>query len=52
MVSGPDVMETLSLLSSGARVLCRTPDGPIALAEQAGQALQVEFLRHNEFLGM
>ncbi|KAL2095204.1 hypothetical protein ACEWY4_009923 [Coilia grayii] len=50
VVCGPDVAETLSLICSGARVLCRTGDGPIALAEQAGQALQVELLRHNEFL--
>ncbi|XP_048092062.1 arf-GAP with Rho-GAP domain, ANK repeat and PH domain-containing protein 1 isoform X1 [Alosa alosa] len=50
VVCGPDVSETLSLICSGARVLCKTVDGPIALAEQAGQALQVELLRHNEFL--
>ncbi|XP_012687952.2 arf-GAP with Rho-GAP domain, ANK repeat and PH domain-containing protein 1 isoform X2 [Clupea harengus] len=51
VVCGPDVTETLSLICSGARVLCRTGcDGPVALAEQAGQALQVELLRHNEFL--
>ncbi|XP_015207288.2 arf-GAP with Rho-GAP domain, ANK repeat and PH domain-containing protein 1 isoform X2 [Lepisosteus oculatus] len=53
VVTGPDVSETLSLLCSGARVMCQTGDpqcpSPISLAERAGQALQTELLRHNEY---
>ncbi|XP_023656384.2 arf-GAP with Rho-GAP domain, ANK repeat and PH domain-containing protein 1 [Paramormyrops kingsleyae] len=53
VVRGPDVPETLSLLASGARVQCQSCDpkfpSPISLAENAGQALQTELLRHNEF---
>lgn len=55
VVRGPDVPETLSLLASGARVQCQSCDpsfpSPISLAENAGQALQTELLRHNEFTG-
>ncbi|XP_048839449.1 arf-GAP with Rho-GAP domain, ANK repeat and PH domain-containing protein 1 isoform X2 [Brienomyrus brachyistius] len=53
VVRGPDVAETLSLLASGARVQCQSGDpdspSPIALAENAKQALQTELLRHNEY---
>ncbi|CAB1315899.1 unnamed protein product [Coregonus sp. 'balchen'] len=53
IVCGPNVPETMSLLSSGARVLCHSGDpqcpSPISLAEQAGQAMQTELLRHNEY---
>ncbi|XP_010892991.2 arf-GAP with Rho-GAP domain, ANK repeat and PH domain-containing protein 1 isoform X1 [Esox lucius] len=53
VVCSPNVPETMSLLCSGARVLCNTLDpkgpSPIALAEQAGQAMQTELLRHNEY---
>ncbi len=46
VVCGADVEETLSLLCSGARV-----HSTISEAESAGQALQTELLRHNEFVG-
>ncbi|XP_041749167.1 arf-GAP with Rho-GAP domain, ANK repeat and PH domain-containing protein 1-like [Coregonus clupeaformis] len=53
IVCGPNVPETMSLLCSGARVLCHSGDpqcpSPISLAEQAGQAMQTELLRHNEY---
>ncbi|KAJ8276405.1 hypothetical protein COCON_G00081570 [Conger conger] len=53
VVSGPDIPETMSLLCSGARVLCHSGDpqypSPISLAERAGQAMQTELLRHNEY---
>lgn len=54
MVCGPNVDETLSLLCSGARVLCTGTEMPsaISIAESSGQALQTELLRHNEFVGM
>ncbi|XP_072517548.1 arf-GAP with Rho-GAP domain, ANK repeat and PH domain-containing protein 1 isoform X2 [Salminus brasiliensis] len=50
VVCGVDVEETLCLLCSGAKVIT-DPHGPsaISLAEAAGQALQTELLRHNEF---
>ncbi|KAI1903107.1 hypothetical protein AGOR_G00023800 [Albula goreensis] len=50
VVIGPDVPETMSLLCSGARI-CGDPQcpSPISLAEQAGQAMQTELLRHNEY---
>lgn len=51
MVCGPDVEETLSLLCSGAKVLGGDTLSAIMLAEKAGQALQTELLRHNEFIG-
>ncbi|XP_060129967.1 arf-GAP with Rho-GAP domain, ANK repeat and PH domain-containing protein 1 isoform X8 [Zootoca vivipara] len=51
-VTTSDLAETLSLLFCGAEVNCYTGDpdypSPIALAEQAGQRLQVEFLLHNK----
>ncbi|XP_056587047.1 arf-GAP with Rho-GAP domain, ANK repeat and PH domain-containing protein 2 isoform X2 [Triplophysa dalaica] len=52
VVSGPNVDETLSLLCSGARVLCTGTEIPsaISIAESSGQALQTELLRHNEFV--
>ncbi|XP_035383109.1 arf-GAP with Rho-GAP domain, ANK repeat and PH domain-containing protein 1 isoform X2 [Electrophorus electricus] len=54
VVHGADVEETLSLLCSGAKVLNITGDphclSAITLAENAGQALQTELLRHNEFV--
>ncbi|XP_013985054.2 arf-GAP with Rho-GAP domain, ANK repeat and PH domain-containing protein 1 isoform X1 [Salmo salar] len=53
VVCGPNVPETMSLLCSGARVLCYSGDSqcptPISLAERAGQAMQTELLRHNEY---
>ncbi|XP_036381650.1 arf-GAP with Rho-GAP domain, ANK repeat and PH domain-containing protein 1 [Megalops cyprinoides] len=53
VVVGPDIPETMSLLCSGARVLCHSGDpqfpSPISLAEHAGQAMQTELLRHNEY---
>ncbi|CDQ87862.1 unnamed protein product [Oncorhynchus mykiss] len=53
VVCGPNVPETMSLLCSGARVLCHSGDSqcptPISLAERAGQAMQTELLRHNEY---
>ncbi|KAL1252394.1 hypothetical protein QQF64_017087 [Cirrhinus molitorella] len=54
VVCGPNVEETLSLLCSGARVSCSGTDlelhSAISVAESAGQALQTELLRHNEFV--
>ncbi|XP_052392286.1 arf-GAP with Rho-GAP domain, ANK repeat and PH domain-containing protein 1-like [Carassius gibelio] len=54
VAAGPDVEETLSLLCSGARVSCSATDpelqSAISVAESAGQALQTELLRHNEFV--
>ncbi|KAF4077234.1 hypothetical protein AMELA_G00205640 [Ameiurus melas] len=50
VVCGPDVEETLSLLCSGAKVLGGDSSSAITLAEKAGQALQTELLRHNEFV--
>ncbi|XP_077782956.1 arf-GAP with Rho-GAP domain, ANK repeat and PH domain-containing protein 1 isoform X2 [Podarcis muralis] len=51
-VTTSDLAETLSLLFCGAEVNCYTGDpgypSPIALAEQAGRRLQVEFLLHNK----
>lgn len=54
MVCGTNVDETLSLLCSGARVLCTGTEIPsaISIAESSGQALQTELLRQNEFVGM
>lgn len=51
VVCTDDLEEALSLIFSGAKV---TPTdllspAPIHLAERAGQSLQVELLRHNEF---
>lgn len=51
MVCGADVEETLSLLCSGAKILGGHYLSAITLAENAGQALQTELLRHNEFVG-
>ncbi|MCI4387055.1 hypothetical protein PGIGA_G00069670 [Pangasianodon gigas] len=50
VVCGADVEETLSLLCSGAKVLGGDCPSAITLAENAGQALQTELLRHNEFV--
>ncbi|KAM9450312.1 arf-GAP with Rho-GAP domain, ANK repeat and PH domain-containing protein 1 isoform 1-T2 [Clarias gariepinus] len=50
VVCGADVEETLSLLCSGAKVLGEDQRSAITLAENAGQALQTELLRHNEFV--
>ncbi|XP_058271639.1 arf-GAP with Rho-GAP domain, ANK repeat and PH domain-containing protein 2 isoform X1 [Hemibagrus wyckioides] len=50
VVCGADVEETLSLLCSGAKVLGGDGPSAITLAENAGQALQTELLRHNEFV--
>lgn len=51
MACGADVEETVSLLCSGAKVLGGDSPSAITLAENAGQALQTELLRHNEFVG-
>ncbi|KAI4882270.1 hypothetical protein NFI96_027223 [Prochilodus magdalenae] len=50
VVCSVDVEETLLLLCSGAKVMT-DPKSPsaISLAENAGQALQTELLRHNEY---
>ncbi|XP_073727114.1 arf-GAP with Rho-GAP domain, ANK repeat and PH domain-containing protein 1 [Misgurnus anguillicaudatus] len=52
VVCGPNVDETLSLLCSGAKVLCSATDcefpSAIIIAESTGQVLQAELLRHNE----
>ncbi|EGW09603.1 Arf-GAP with Rho-GAP domain, ANK repeat and PH domain-containing protein 2 [Cricetulus griseus] len=49
----PDVLETMTLLFSGADVMCATGDPvhstPYLLAKKAGQSLQMEFLYHNKF---
>ncbi|XP_067407632.1 arf-GAP with Rho-GAP domain, ANK repeat and PH domain-containing protein 2 [Emydura macquarii macquarii] len=48
-----DVLETMTLLFSGADVMCATGDPvystPYLLAKKAGQRLQMEFLYHNKF---
>ncbi|XP_036443855.1 arf-GAP with Rho-GAP domain, ANK repeat and PH domain-containing protein 1 isoform X1 [Colossoma macropomum] len=50
VVRGVDVEETLSLLCSGAKVQVGPQSlSAISLAENAGQALQTELLRHNEY---
>ncbi|XP_035530711.1 arf-GAP with Rho-GAP domain, ANK repeat and PH domain-containing protein 2-like, partial [Morone saxatilis] len=51
VVSGADVEETMSLICSGAKVCQSDPQSlsPIVLAERAGQALQSELLRLNEY---
>ncbi|XP_029925434.1 arf-GAP with Rho-GAP domain, ANK repeat and PH domain-containing protein 1 [Myripristis murdjan] len=51
VVCGNDIEETMALLCSGAKVRQADPQGPspIQLAERAGQALQTELLRHNEY---
>lgn len=50
-----DLAETQALLGCGAGVNCFSGDPeaptPLALAEQAGQALQMEFLRNNRTTG-
>ncbi|KAJ8269315.1 hypothetical protein COCON_G00119220 [Conger conger] len=47
-----DVLETMSLVFSGADVMCATGDPtyctPYLLAQRAGQRLQMEFLYHNK----
>ncbi|XP_071369447.1 arf-GAP with Rho-GAP domain, ANK repeat and PH domain-containing protein 1-like [Centroberyx affinis] len=51
VVCGDDVEETMALLCSGAKVCPSDPQSPapLQLAERAGQALQAELLRHNEY---
>ncbi|XP_041808379.1 arf-GAP with Rho-GAP domain, ANK repeat and PH domain-containing protein 1 [Chelmon rostratus] len=51
VVCGGDVEETMSLICSGAKVCQSDPQSPspILLAERAGQALQTELLRANEY---
>ncbi|KAM8741507.1 arf-GAP with Rho-GAP domain, ANK repeat and PH domain-containing protein 1 isoform 2-T3 [Acanthopagrus schlegelii] len=51
VVCGDDVEETMSLICSGAKVCQSDPQSPsaILLAERAGQALQTELLRLNEY---
>uniref|UniRef100_A0A4W3IFW4 ArfGAP with RhoGAP domain, ankyrin repeat and PH domain 2 n=1 Tax=Callorhinchus milii TaxID=7868 RepID=A0A4W3IFW4_CALMI len=47
-----DVLETMSLVFSGADAMCATGDAthctPYLLAQKAGQRLQMEFLFHNK----
>ncbi|XP_015266153.1 PREDICTED: arf-GAP with Rho-GAP domain, ANK repeat and PH domain-containing protein 1-like, partial [Gekko japonicus] len=51
-VTTSDLAETLSLLFCGAEVNCYSGESghpsPLALAEEAGQRLQMEFLSHNK----
>ncbi|XP_026166081.1 arf-GAP with Rho-GAP domain, ANK repeat and PH domain-containing protein 1 [Mastacembelus armatus] len=51
VVCSDDVEETMSLICSGAKVCQSDPQSPspILLAERAGQGLQTELLRLNEF---
>lgn len=48
----PDVLQTMTLVFSGADVMCATGDPeystPYLLAQKAGQRLQMEFLHHNK----
>ncbi|XP_071982026.1 arf-GAP with Rho-GAP domain, ANK repeat and PH domain-containing protein 2 isoform X2 [Engystomops pustulosus] len=52
-VTKPDILETMTLVFSGADVMCTTGDAldstPYLLAKRAGQRLQMEFLHHNKF---
>ncbi|XP_069600729.1 arf-GAP with Rho-GAP domain, ANK repeat and PH domain-containing protein 2 isoform X3 [Ranitomeya imitator] len=52
-VTKPDVFETITLVFSGADVMCSTGDPlnstPYLLAKMSGQRLQMEFLHHNKF---
>lgn len=54
-VTTTDLAETQALLGCGAGVSCFSGDPqaptPLALAEQAGQTLQMEFLRNNQSTG-
>lgn len=54
-VTTSDLAETQALLGCGAGVNCFSGDPeaptPLALAEQAGQTLQMEFLRNNRTTG-
>ena len=54
-VTTSDLAETQALLGCGAGVNCFSGDPkaptPLALAEQAGQILQMEFLRNNRTTG-
>ncbi|XP_043918024.1 arf-GAP with Rho-GAP domain, ANK repeat and PH domain-containing protein 2 [Protopterus annectens] len=47
-----DILETMSLVFSGADVMCATGDPdystPYLLAQKTGQRLQMEFLHHNK----
>ncbi|XP_040820325.1 arf-GAP with Rho-GAP domain, ANK repeat and PH domain-containing protein 1 isoform X2 [Ochotona curzoniae] len=55
-VTTTDLAETQALLGCGAEVNCFSGDPeaptPLALAEQAGQMLQMEFLRNNQTTGV
>nr|XP_051707100.1 arf-GAP with Rho-GAP domain, ANK repeat and PH domain-containing protein 1 isoform X2 [Oryctolagus cuniculus] len=55
-VTTTDLAETQALLGCGAAVSCFSGDPeaptPLALAEQAGQTLQMEFLRNNQGTGV
>ncbi|XP_078534485.1 arf-GAP with Rho-GAP domain, ANK repeat and PH domain-containing protein 2 [Lissotriton helveticus] len=48
-----DLLETMTLVFSGADAICATGDSthstPYLLAKKAGQCLQMEFLHHNKF---
>ncbi|XP_065145126.1 arf-GAP with Rho-GAP domain, ANK repeat and PH domain-containing protein 2 isoform X2 [Paramisgurnus dabryanus] len=48
----PDVLQTITLVFSGADVMCATGDPehstPYLLAQKAGHRLQMEFLHHNK----
>lgn len=52
----PDVLQTMTLVFTGADVMCATGDPdystPYLLAQKAGQRLQMEFLHHNKLSGM
>nr|XP_057943989.1 arf-GAP with Rho-GAP domain, ANK repeat and PH domain-containing protein 1 isoform X2 [Doryrhamphus excisus] len=51
VICGSDVQETVSLICSGAKVCQSDPhsSSPIQLAERAGQALQAEILKLNQY---
>ncbi|XP_031734954.1 arf-GAP with Rho-GAP domain, ANK repeat and PH domain-containing protein 1 [Anarrhichthys ocellatus] len=51
VVCGDDIEETMSLICSGAKVCQSDPQipSPIMMAERAGQGLQTELLRLNEY---
>lgn len=51
----PDVLRTMSLVFSGADVMCTTGDPsastPYLMAQRAAQCLQMEFLHQNKLTG-
>uniref|UniRef100_A0A8C5N3K7 Arf-GAP with Rho-GAP domain, ANK repeat and PH domain-containing protein 2 n=1 Tax=Gouania willdenowi TaxID=441366 RepID=A0A8C5N3K7_GOUWI len=54
-VVSPEVLQTVTLVFSGANVMCATGDPtystPYLLAQHAGQKLQMEFLHQNKLSG-